>query len=333
VKRGVFILLLLTAAAAGIACGEWTCRLPGCRNLLGVLCGRGHLLALARGQGIYEADLERAVAELRYAAGMDDKGRQGEGTDNQAVLDLLVTNAMARSLAPQEKVSRPEIERGAALIRCQFGDEKTWKAALQASGLSIRAIRRQIAADLRTRKWIAGKIARDVDIMPAECRAFYDAHPENFAQPLRLRASHLFLAAPMETPPPIIETKRELIESLSVRLARGEKFSDLVAAASEDEATKDRGGDLGYFSAFRMLPDFFGAVTKLHVGQISPPIRTRLGFHIVQLTDSKPAQQLPFDQARAEISATLESEKRQGSIRTLIVDLCARAECFRATRR
>jgi hypothetical protein len=166
VKGSVFILLLLTAAAAGIAGGEWTCRLPGCRNLLGVLCGRGHLLALARGQGIYEADLERAVAESRYAAGVDDKSRPGEGTDNQAVLDLLVTNAMARSLAAQEKVSRPEIERGATVVRCQFGDEKTWKAALQASGLSIRAIRRQIAADLRTQKWIAEKIARDVDVMP-----------------------------------------------------------------------------------------------------------------------------------------------------------------------
>jgi hypothetical protein len=78
---------------------------------------------------------------------------------------------------------------------------------------------------------------------------------------------------------------------------------------------------------------FFRGVTKLRVGQISPPIRMRLGFHIVQLTDSKPAQQLPFDQARAEISATLESEKRQGAIKTLIVDLCARAECFSATRR
>ena len=81
-----------------------------------------------------------------------------------------------------------------------------------------------------------------------------------------------------------------------------------------------------------MPPDFFAAVSRLHVGQISPPIRTRLGFHIVQLTDSKPAQQLPFNQARAEIAAALESEKRQRAIKTLIVDLCARAQRFGETR-
>ncbi len=88
-KRTVFILLLLIATAAAIPCGEWACRLPGCRNLLGVLRGRGHLLALARDEGIYEADLERAVAESRHAAGIGDKGRQGESTDNQGVFELL----------------------------------------------------------------------------------------------------------------------------------------------------------------------------------------------------------------------------------------------------
>jgi hypothetical protein len=118
--------------------------------LLGVLRGRGHLLALARDEGIYEADLERTFAESRHAAGIGDKGRQGESTDNQAVLELLVANAMARFLGAQEKIPRAEIERGIKLVRCQFGDEKRWRAALRASGLSIRAIRRQIAVDLRT---------------------------------------------------------------------------------------------------------------------------------------------------------------------------------------
>ena len=137
----------------------------------------------------------------------------------------------------------------------------------------------------------------------------------------------------MEARPPIIDAKRELIESLSVRLARGEEFSDLVAAASQDEATKNRGGDLGYFSAFRMPPDFFGAATKLRVGQIGPPIRTRLGFHIVQLTDSKPAQQLPFDQTHAKITLHWKVKSARAPSRTSLSIFAARAQWFGATQR
>jgi hypothetical protein len=117
VKRTVFILLLPIAAAADMACGDLAFRFPGCRNLLGILGGRGHLLALARDNGIYEVDLERAVAESRHAAGIDDKRRQGESTHSQAVLELLVTNAMVRSLGTQPKISRAEIERGVKLAR------------------------------------------------------------------------------------------------------------------------------------------------------------------------------------------------------------------------
>ena len=139
-----------------------------------------------------------------------------------------------------------------------------------------------------------------------------------------------FLAAAAETPPLATDAKRKLVESLSARLIHGKNFSDLVAASSEDEATKKRGGDLGYFSALRMPADFFAATTKLHMGQFSPPIHTRLGFHIVQLTDSKPAQQLPFDQARAEIATAMESEQRQRAVEALIVDLCTHAKWFGA---
>ena len=135
-KGSVFILLLLTAGAAGIVSGECACRLPVVAICSAFFAGAGICWLWRGAKEFMRQILERAVAESRYAAGIDDKGRQGESRDDQAVLDLLVTNAMARSLAPQEKVSHPEIERGAALIRCQFGEEKTWKAALQASGLS-----------------------------------------------------------------------------------------------------------------------------------------------------------------------------------------------------
>ncbi len=99
-------------------------------------------------------------------------------------------------------------------------------------------------------------------------------------------------------------------------------------------ATKTRGGDMGFFSEFRMPPDFFAAVVKMHVAEISKPIRTRLGFHIIQLTDRKQARRMTFDEARGEIGLTLENEKRQTALQNLAADLLSRAPslCARDSR-
>jgi parvulin-like peptidyl-prolyl isomerase len=212
------------------------------------------------------------------------------------------------------------------LLRSQFRDDKTWTAALNASGLSTSSLRRAIAGNLRTQEWISREIHSRVDATDEECRGFYETHRESFQQPARLRARHIFLAAPPETPAEVVEAKRTAIGLVFTRLAHGEDFSELAAKGSEDEATKMRGGDLGYFSALRMPPDFFAEVTKLRPEQTSPPVRTRLGFHITKLTDSKPARQMPFDEARAEIVRALESRKWQLALEKLIVDLSARAE-------
>ena len=78
-KPRLLITLSITGAcAAGVVCGELLLRLPALRNATGILFKRGHLLALAQGQGIYEADWRRALAEWRYANGIDEKDRQEE---------------------------------------------------------------------------------------------------------------------------------------------------------------------------------------------------------------------------------------------------------------
>src|SRR5438876_6943819 len=103
-----------------------------------------------------------------------------------------------------------------------------------------------------------------------EARRHYDEHLETYSQPLRFRANHLFLAAPAEAPEEAIDEKSEAIASLATRIGHGE---DLSALTSEDEATKTRGGDLGFFSKYRMPPDFVAVVAKMRVGEISPPAR------------------------------------------------------------
>src|SRR5437763_15614076 len=92
----------------------------------------------------------------------------------------------------------------------------------------------------------------------------------------RFRASHLFLAAPPETPPEVVESKQKVIKALADQIRHGEKLGELAAAASEDEATKTRGGDLGFFSESRMPPDFFPRSSKCasekSVSQFAPAL-------------------------------------------------------------
>ena len=67
----------------------------------------------------------------------------------------------------------------------------------------------------------------------------------------------------------------------------------------------------------------------MYVGEISQPVRTRLGFHIIELTDSKPARQMSFEEARAEIRLIIENEKRRTALQNLVRNLSRRTEFVR----
>lgn len=315
------------SAVAGICCGQFLAHSVTVRDKLGIICGRGHLLALAHSHGIYQADVDRTVNELHYPAGAEHN--HGTSVERQSALTNLIANGALQCRAEQETISRADVERELNPLRWQFRDDKMWRQALRQSGFFTFSLWRTLGNDLRARQWVSNRIARQIDVTEDECRRFYESSPGNFFVPERLRVSHLFLAAPPETAPEMVEAKRTAIEALSVRLAAGEDFATLAAENSEDEATKLRGGDLGYFSASRMPPDFVEASLKLHPGETSKPIQTRLGFHILKLIDVQQARQKTFDEARKDIAIELANRKRATAIEQLIVDLSSGAEYLR----
>ncbi len=222
-----------------------------------------------------------------------------------------------RKVSAGEQISEAMIDRELDLLRHQFADENGFVKALKSSGSSVAALRIEVTGHLRARQWIEKTIAPELGVTEAECRAFYDSAPECFALPERVRASHLFLATPQETPAEVFSAKRTLIQGLAIRILGGENFGALVVEASEDEETKNRGGDLGYFAAVRMPPEFVAEVVKLRVGELSAPIQSHLGFHILQLTDFRQPRPLGFDEAKAEIANTLENHQRARAVARL----------------
>jgi parvulin-like peptidyl-prolyl isomerase len=121
----------------------------------------------------------------------------------------------------------------------------------------------------------------------------------------------------------VVAEKQAAIAELATRLQQGEPLSDLAAESSEDEATKNRGGDLSYFSETRIPAEFMTEVQKVQPGQPSKPFRSHLGFHIVQLTEIKPARVLSFEEAREEISLTLANERRASGVQRIAREISA----------
>ena len=294
-KRAIIaVLLILSACAAGLFCSELLYRSTVAREMIARAFGRGELLGLVDGAGIYDSDL----------------------TEGEDVSRLIAAENLRRE-SRDEQISPDAIERELKLLRHQFGGEEVFDSELESSGLSAERLRALVAEHLRGEQWIEKQIAPELHVGDEESRAFYEANPGRFAQPVRFRVSHLFLAAPEATPPAIVQAKHEASKVLAKRLSKGEDFALLVAEASEDEATKPRGGDLGFFSAVRMPADFMAEVEKLKPGKPSAPVRLHLGFHILQLTDSRPARPMPFAEVQAEIALHLQNAKRAAAIERL----------------
>lgn len=293
-------LSIAAAVLLGVASGELLCRWPRFRDGAGRIAGRGGLVKIVNGKGIYEMDLG------------------GDVSLSDAVLAEKLRRAAASS-----KVDPSRVESEVALLHAEFDDENKFAAALRSAGLTDSLLRERIEEHLRELDWIEKQIAGGSAVTEQECRAFYDAHRDLFTQPERYRVSHLFLAAHADTPPGVVDEKEKAIPLLAARLSGGETLAQVAAEASEDEASKPRGGDLGYVTEARMPADFITEIRKLRVGETSKPFRSHLGFHIAQLAEIKPSRVLPFGETRGEIAALIGNEHRAASVARIAHEISA----------
>ena len=294
--------IVAAACLAGVGLGHFLCGSFAFRKVCWRVFGCGDLVALVHGTGIYALD----------SASIEEKER-------------LFAEAEIAFESRNENVSGSTIDRAYALLESQLLDKKTWSAAMYANRLCWWSLRSRIATNLRSGQWIEQQLAAHSDVTTKACRGYFQSHQTQFFLPERFRVAHLFLAAPDGTEETIVDVKRRTIGELLGRIDHGEKLSDLARAFSEDEASKANGGDLGYFSDWRMPDDFMAAVRKLHSGQTGRVVQTPLGFHILQLNDVKPARQMAFEEAEAEIRLELENIRRREHVRGLVADSLTKA--------
>ncbi|SDV51475.1 SurA N-terminal domain-containing protein [Chitinasiproducens palmae] len=146
--------------------------------------------------------------------------------------------------------------------------------------------------------------ALGADIAPtdAQLRKYYDDHIAQFRTDEQVRARHILITVAKDAPAAEQEKAKQKAQAVLDELhAHPDRFAELAKQNSQDPGSAAKGGDLGFFGHGMMVKDFEDEAFKLQPGQTSGLVHSDFGYHIIQVTERKPAQTRPFEQVRAEL--------------------------------
>ncbi len=162
-------------------------------------------------------------------------------------------------------------------------------------------------------------LQQTITIPEAEVQAYYDAHKGDYET---LTARHILIRT-KGAPMPALAGKPELsddeakakAETIRKRIVGGEDFAKIATDESDDNSSGAKGGDLGEFKRGMMVPPFEAAAFALKVGDISEPVQSPFGYHIIQVQSRKIKT---LDEVKADIVAQLKPQKARDAVTALV---------------
>lgn len=153
-------------------------------------------------------------------------------------------------------------------------------------------------------------VQRQIQIDPAEVKQYYESNQRQFGAPETRQASHILIAVDNSASEDEKKKARALAEQVHAEVKKDpERFAELAKKHSQDPGSAAKGGELGTFTRGSMVKAFDDAVFEMKVGEISPPVESEFGFHIIRVTGVTPGQARSFDEVRSEIEAELKKQR------------------------
>ena len=261
---------------------------------------------------ITKTDIEQAVKGLEARNGGRSVPAERRDEIYRGLLDDLITLRLLKQEVTRQQMAVPDAELEAAMkqLRGQFPDEKKFQQALQSEHLTVAQLREQTRTNLAVSKLLEHEVGPKIVVKPADISAFYEKNPDKFQQPEAVRASHVLIAVPQQADDAAKKAARAKAEDIMKRARAGADFAKLAQASSND-ASAQRGGDLGFFPKGQMVPAFEAAAFALQPGQVSDVVETPFGYHVIKVTEKRPAQVIPFAQVAPRIEEFLKQEQQQ----------------------
>lgn len=206
-------------------------------------------------------------------------------------------------------------------FRNRFGSDALFRRSLAESALSEEQLKRKIREQFMVQRVIDAKVRSTIVVSPQDVAQEIGSHPELARPGNRMRLSHLLVRVNEHRS----ETEaKTLIEQIHQQLANGAEFSTLAKRYSEDQRKAD-GGAMGWVAQGELMPALDAALANLKPGELSSPLQTRLGFHLVKVEEVRPASSLTLTEAHQAVYQRLYQEKFQSAFTRWLEDLKSKA--------
>jgi peptidyl-prolyl cis-trans isomerase D len=143
----------------------------------------------------------------------------------------------------------------------------------------------------------------------------YNDNAQQYSTPEQVRASHILIKTTGKAEED--DTAKKKAEDLLAQIKKGADFAELAKKNSQDEGSAVKGGDLDFFPRGQMVPEFDKVAFELQPGQVSDLVKSQFGYHIIKVTDKKPATTKTLAEVRGQIEDQLKSEQAQAAAQKL----------------
>lgn len=292
------------------------------------------VLATIGNETVTKGDLDKQLvsytAQLKQQYGADyennsqvkDQLKQAkqQALNNLVTQKVLLQKATLLNLKPSDDDINSQVDKQLNDTKSQYPGEGQWESVLQQNGFTEDDYKKLLQDEI-IMEAVQKDMVKDIEITDDDVKASYDKDKDTkYSKGAGATASHILIAEKASDGSVDFDASLKKANDIKAKIDSGADFATLAKENSADPGSKDNGGSLGFvaYDSTQLVKEFMDAFKNLKEGEVSAPVKSQYGYHIIKATGIKAAEVTPFDQVKDQIKQTLLQQKQQDTFNSTL---------------